>query len=149
MNRHTKRNILLYTIIILCVFFGSYPVYAAKKDKIPKPVEWKNPLPRIKDLGLDYEMITRLCGDRGQFIFCRDPQPLTCWTKEGDKTFPAENIVSSIRVVNAPIEKVIATFKDYNLIETIQKQHSNVKFVSQEGNQTLYSYEQIYKMAIL
>ncbi len=140
-------KVILSTIVIF--FYGLCPVLAAKSGKITEPVEWQNPLPKITDLGIDFEEVENLIGDNGQFIYTSDPKEITCWTKEGEKKFPAENIVTAIKIVHVPVEKAREAISDYSLISKIKPQHQNVELISKKDNHTLFSFDQVYKFSFI
>ncbi len=135
--------------VIIFFFYGLCPVFAAKSDKITQPVEWHNPLPRITDFGFDFKEVENIIGDNGQFIYISDPKEITCWTKKGEKKYPAEHIVTAVKIVHAPVEKVRATISDYSLINKIKPQHKNVELISKKDNHTLYSFDQVYKLSFI
>ncbi len=138
-------------IILSIIFFscGLFLHQALADDKIPQPVEWESPLSKVSDLNLDYKEIINLIGENGQFTFARDPRSITTWTKKGVNTFQGEYVVTNMKVVHAPLEKVRDVVKDYSIIEKVQSQHTNVKFVSKKNNHILYSFKQVYDVSIM
>ncbi len=137
----------MYKILFSTFAIYGFLLFKVQAGQIPQPVEWENPLPKIADLKLDYKEIVNITGENGQFCFLRDPMPMTTWTKkEGVQTFPGGYVATNMQVVHAPLEKVRKVVKDYSIIEKIQSQHSNVKFVSQKDNHTLYSFDQVYRL---
>lgn len=141
MYRFVLRIFALYCLIYPSSIFGS--------DGIPQPVDWVSPLPGVEGSDFDIKEITHLIGEDGQFIYRREPARVKCWSKGEEKIFPGGVIVTSMKVIDAPLEKVRATILDYTLTDEIQSQHINVKTVSKKGNHTLYSYRQIYKMGVI
>ncbi len=137
---------VLYVGLFLCFIL---PVMASGGDKTLRPVEWVSPLPKVVESGIDLKAVEGMIDDNGQFIFRRNPQTITCWTKGETKSFSDGIVVTAVKIVHAPIEEVRKTIKDYSLISRIQSQHTNVETVCKRDNHTLYRYNQEYKMGVI
>lgn len=143
---------LLMGKIALSIFvfiFCLCPQIALSINYTQKPVRWESPLPRILDSGVDLKEVEKLIGEDGQFILRRDPREVTCLSKGKLETYPGGVVVSAMKIVNEPVEKVRNIIKDFSLISDIQSQHTHVQAVSHEDNHALYSYTQEYKMGII
>ena len=138
-------NISRFIVVFCCLV----PALCLCREEIPVPVEWESPLPKVSELNIDLKEVENLIGQYGQFIYLRDPQTVTSWTKGDMVDHPDGVIVTAMKIVQAPLEKVRQVIRDYSLISQIQSQHKDVRLVSQKGNHTLYSYNQEYKMGVI
>ncbi len=142
-------NIIFKVCIFICLTCCLYPVSVFAGKKVPEPVDWESPLPKVIGSDIDLKEVEKLIGERGQFIFRRKARPLTCLVEGKMKTYEGGVIVSSMKIINSPVDKVKEIIKDYSIINDIQSQHTNLKFVSKKGNHTVYSYNQQYKYGII
>ncbi len=114
-----------------------------------EPVEWKTPVTKFRDLGVNPTETAQLAGD-GMLVIILNPKPIELWTpKHGRPTlYEDARIVYAITQVNAPVEKVRQVVKHFSGKKPFTA-IKNVKILTKQGCHTTISFHQASIIPVL